>query len=263
MAALKISKKTRPSALLGVIYGPAGAGKTTFAASAPNPVFLDLDGGASFLPNISQIEIATDYPEILAAMEAFAEDQQGFKTLVVDALTGLESAIAADVCRIGGSKGPVQTLLELPFGSGFTKAQSRWIELFKIWKTLVAGGTNVILLAHSVNISEADPVAGTHELRGPNLHKRPAALVGSQADWVGFLDIQRFLQNKGTDSRELLTSSAILSEDGSPQRSLTLSGGSSCVAKNRFGISENLVIPAANGYSVLTSAIRDSLKQGA
>ncbi|MFZ4594887.1 MAG: AAA family ATPase, partial [Verrucomicrobiaceae bacterium] len=40
---LRRGRVTRPQK--SAIYGPEGVGKTTLASQAPNPVFLDTEGG--------------------------------------------------------------------------------------------------------------------------------------------------------------------------------------------------------------------------
>jgi len=69
-----------------LIYGAPGVGKTTFAASAPKPLIINLEGGEkSIMDRDVDLAQASTVDDVKEALEAGVSN--GYKTIVFDSLT--------------------------------------------------------------------------------------------------------------------------------------------------------------------------------
>jgi hypothetical protein len=98
-----VIKGRTPKAPRVMIYGYEGVGKSTWAASAPNPIFIQTEDG---LDNIdtSKFPVAKTWSEVVEQMNALVTEKHDFQTLVVDSVSGLERLIYTEVCRQFGVK---------------------------------------------------------------------------------------------------------------------------------------------------------------
>lgn len=75
-----------PSRVRFMVYGESGSGKTVFASTWPQPIFLDLDQGmASIEIPVARIGISS-WQELQEAYMFLAYSDHKFKTVVVDSL---------------------------------------------------------------------------------------------------------------------------------------------------------------------------------
>lgn len=74
-----------------LLYGPSGAGKTTFAGTAPNPVFLDCDKGGlalnnSHIPFVPFVRGERNFNDMRDLIQTMGERKAPFDTIPVDTL---------------------------------------------------------------------------------------------------------------------------------------------------------------------------------
>lgn len=75
-----------PNRIRFMVYGESGSGKTVFASTWPDPIFLDMDDGmASITKQVSRISIRT-WEQLQEAYLYLASSEHNFKTVVVDSL---------------------------------------------------------------------------------------------------------------------------------------------------------------------------------
>lgn len=171
-----------------VIYGPAGTGKTTLAASADRPIFLFTENGAGEL-RVNQLKKGTfeSYEEFIEALRYLYKnaDDIDFGTVVIDSIDHLEPLVWDYVCRANE-----WSSIEQPgYGKGY-------IECDKAWQKILAGlrnlqekkGIAIIAIAHDIIRQVNDPFTDSnydaHELK---LHKRAVALWKENATMIGLL----------------------------------------------------------------------------
>src|SRR3989442_74866 len=65
-----------------IVYGVDGVGKSTFAAGAPNPIFLGTEDGTRHL-DVARFPAPQTWAEVLEAIRNLTLDAGGFKTFVV------------------------------------------------------------------------------------------------------------------------------------------------------------------------------------
>lgn len=217
-----------------IIYGTPGVGKTTLAAQAPDPVFLDLEDGTALM-DVARLSLtATDLSLKDALNEIYSA---GPETLIIDSLTSLERIHTQQFCKEKGW----QSVESLDYGRSKNMWRQAFLEfLASIVQTFRANSTNVILVAHSKTREVTDPVTQLSydrlELQcDKNLHPE----IIAQADGVFLLKHKVLVKDEkavGNGSRILLTRDK-------PQY----------VAKSRWDIPEQIIDPSKDLWASLTA----------
>lgn len=139
-----IKGKQRPP-VLALIYGPAGVGKTTLGAGAPNPIFLGTESGTHFI-DVSRFPAPKTFDDVTAAVDTLKKEKHGYETLVIDSLDWLEPLVWSKVV----SDGKVKTIEDFGYGKGYVLALKVWQDFIKNLAELrEEKKLNILLLAHS------------------------------------------------------------------------------------------------------------------
>lgn len=195
-----------------VVYGPPGAGKSTFASQAPDPVFFDFEGRTNHL-DVARVKPAT-WPETGALIKELIASPGDFKTVVFDTLDAMEDLIHKWLCEQGGV-GSIEDY-DKGFGKGYVASYNEFLRFLTLVEQLVAKGLNVVMLAHPMLSKYANPAGEDYDvwklkLRGgaksdvPGLVVAQAHLVG----WASFEDLARKGKNE-TKAKSLTTGSRTL-----------------------------------------------------
>lgn len=146
-----------------LLYGPAGIGKSSLAALAPEPVFLDLERGTHELdvPRIEGIETFADLRAVLQS-DLLAP----YKTVVLDSITRAEELAVAHVIQtVKNEKGEcVDTIEGFSYGRGLQHVYDAFLLLLQDLDLQVRSGRNVVLIAHDCTTDVPNP-AGENFLR--------------------------------------------------------------------------------------------------
>ena len=127
------------------LYGPGGIGKSTFGASAPNPVFLGTDDGVGAL-DVASFPTPRTWLDVRGAVNTLINDKHDFESLVIDTVNGLEPLVWAHVCHESNCKSIED--VDGGFGKGYVRAEEQWVEFWKSLKVL-RNKMNVICLGHA------------------------------------------------------------------------------------------------------------------
>ena len=101
-----------------LVYGVEGIGKSTFAAGAPNPIFILTEDGLGSLP-VQHFPLATSTDDIMGAISTLYGEAHNFGTVVVDSLDWLEAIVQREVEEKHDAK-------ELAYGKGAIIAAEKW-----------------------------------------------------------------------------------------------------------------------------------------
>jgi len=165
-----------------LLYGTAGIGKSTFAAMAEMPVFIQTEDGLASL-GCDRFPLATKYADVIAALGNLYTQAHEYRTVVIDSLDWLERLIWAKVCQDRG----VETVEDIPFAKAYIFALTQWREVLTGLDALRnERGMAAILIAHSHIEKFADPQCDTFDRYVPRLQKHAAALVQQWCDEVLF-----------------------------------------------------------------------------
>lgn len=90
---VKRGRSRKPPRIMA--YGIEGIGKSTLAAGAPRPIFIQTDDGLGEI-DCDKFPLAHTFDDVLAALSELASEAHDYETVVVDSLDWLERLIWDD-----------------------------------------------------------------------------------------------------------------------------------------------------------------------
>lgn len=180
-----------------VLYSADGVGKTTYAAGAPDPFFLDFARG-SIKHDVGRVHPA-DWDEALEWLTAVETGKVTCKTLVVDSLTEMERMM---VKRFFGEKGP-NAGDTWGFGRGDDYSISVWAGLLAQFERIWAQGKAIIFTAHAKVSKFNDPTGPAYDRFQLSMRPVGADIFRQWVDYVCFcreevlIDDQKQERKKG------------------------------------------------------------------
>ena len=127
-----------------VIYGPEGIGKSTLAAAAPAPLFLDTECGTAQL-DIDRVEVQS-LADIAEAINYLQTQGQGqYKTLVLDTADNLWRLCADSICI-------EQNWTDLEkggYGKGYAMAGDRFRQVIARLDDVMKLGIHIVIVSHA------------------------------------------------------------------------------------------------------------------
>jgi len=235
LATIQRGRQTMPPRVL--LYGTEGIGKSTFGAQTPKPIFIQTEDGLDEI-NCDKFPLATRYDEVLSALAELRREKHDYETVVIDSLDWLERLVFDKLCAEHNAASIEQ--VAGGYSKGYTLALSFWRELIEHLNALRnARGMVVLLIAHSKVERFEDPESSPYDRYSPRLHKHAAALTTEWSDAVLFATRTRRTQSEDAGFNRKRTTAHAIGKAGG-ERILRCVGGPSCVAKNRYGITEEL-----------------------
>lgn len=209
-----------------IVYGVAGIGKTTFGASAPNPVFIPTEDGLGQL-DVFSFPKPENFEEVIMNLRALAKEEHAYESIVIDTLDALETLIWDYVCRSDGKN----SIEDWGYGKGYVKALKEWERMLSALDYLrTQRKMRVVLLAHETIERIRDPRYDEFTRHSLAINKSAAAALVGWADEVYFASTELTFR-KTDDGRQ----KAI----GEQERRLFVSDNSAYIAKSRLGFTGN------------------------
>jgi hypothetical protein len=232
------------------LYGTEGIGKSTFASQAPKPIFIQCEDGLDEI-DCWKVPMATSFDDVTKALTELRTEQHDFETVVIDSLDWLERLAWDKLCQQFG----VNSIEKVDGGyaRGYTHALTFWRELIDSLNQLRHQRNMVVLLiAHSKVERFEDPESSPYDRYSPRLHKHAAALLSEWCDAVLFATRKFRTQTEDAGFNRKRTIAHAIGKGGG-ERVLRCVGGPSCVAKNRYGIVEELPLSWAAFMNALSN----------
>lgn len=233
-----------------VIHGKGGVGKTTFGADAPSPIVMPLEDGTGIL-TVTSLPKPEVFADVIAMLHELVNEEHEYKSLVIDTVDHLEPLIWDQVCQNDG-KGK-KHVEEFGYGKGYSMADPMWVHFFRGLDACRRNGMTVIALCHNEERNVDDPQVGSYTRTQPKLHKRANALLYEWADIVGCLDIERMARDIGEQNKRTTRTTATTG-----QRILSLEDSGGFLAKNRYDLPPQIMIPKEHPYQPLRAAVREA-----
>lgn len=185
-------RQVKPRRVL--LYGQEGVGKSTWAASAPRPIFLDFEDGLSDL-DVEKSPRIRSYGECLENLRWLYSAEHEYQSVVFDTIDWFEKLIHDQVCR--NANVTCIEKVDGGFGKGYVAAASLLQEfLGSLEKLISARRLNVIMLGHCTRVKVADPEREAYEKHSPDLHKQSAALLREWCDELFFASFRVFTRSE-------------------------------------------------------------------
>lgn len=171
------------------VYGSEGVGKTTFGASAPGALFIDIEQGSQniecerFLFDDKGRTRPESFDEFLEALRVIERECAPGRTLVIDTLDALEALIWAHICQRDGKTG----IIDYGFAKGENYvAVDEWRRVIALFERIRVKGISIITLSHAESKRRDDPDGEGWDRYILKLHIKAAGLVKERADGVLF-----------------------------------------------------------------------------
>ena len=178
-----------------VVYGAEGVGKTTFASYAPNPLFVDVEGGRSSIlktenrPKVLPVDDISDLSEVFIFLKS---NPEAYDSVVIDTITEVEKLFLMEIVEDRSAKDPNKDpnfVTQNDYGRGSTRMR-KMIRKFRSLDMIT------IFLAHEREDKDDRGI----------IKKGPAVMPSVMKDINAFCD---FIFNMGVDNdgvRKLVTS---------------------------------------------------------
>lgn len=244
MSLSKILFESPPEPPRIVMYGDGGVGKSSFAAQAPNPIFLQLEDGLTSI-RCHKFPISRTLNDANENLDGLIHEQHDYQTVVIDSLDWLERLIFDALC-VEWNVSSVEKV-DKGYGKGYTYALTYWREFIYRLDRLRERGMTIVCLAHAKIEKFEDPESSAYDRYFPRLHKNAAALMVEWSDVVLFA--RKKIITKTEDAgfnRKRTTASGLGNE-----RVMRTSGGPACFAKNRYNLPDELPL----SWSALVEAM--------
>lgn len=165
-----------------MVHGQPGVGKSTFAAGAPDPLFIDCDNRTAHL-DVHRFRPDT-WEDVLEVFRLIAKGELKCSTLVVDTLDHAEILMHRDLCKANN----VTTIEEVGggYGKGYIAALGEWRRFGVAMDSVRARGVGLILLAHSQVKVFQNPSGENYERFELKLDKRAHNFLRERVDGVGY-----------------------------------------------------------------------------
>lgn len=229
MSKYQVTSGVIPAPVKVVLYGPEGIGKSTFASQFPDPIFIDAEGGTKQL-DVRRLPRPTSWAMLLDEVAEVRKGNIPCTTLVLDTADLAEALCIQSIC----AKAKVDGLEGFGYGKGYVYAKEAFAKLLDELEEVVAGGRNVVVLAHAMIAKFEQPDAvGNYDRWQMKTTKQVAPLLREWCDMLLFANYKTVVEKSGS----------------SPNAKNKASGGRRVLytthhpcwdAKNRFGLSDEL-----------------------
>lgn len=247
-----------------LINGQEGFGKTSAVAFSPGACILMAAGETGYLTLLKhglapQIPCATleTWGDTLSQIEALISDPGSIKVVGLDALGGFERQCHQFVCDrdFGGDWGEHGFT---SFQKGYEVSIGEWLKLLQLLDRLCNKGVAVVFLGHAKVKPFKNPMGADYDKYVVDVHDKTLAATARWVDAILFgtfktitVDARGAVKN---DNKQRLKGI------GGADRVLYTTQRDSYVAKNRYGMPDEIAMP--NDPSLMWRTIMDAMAGG-
>lgn len=261
MSYLKQAQKPPSEAPMVTVIGSPGAGKTSYAGTFPDAIFIqaenagtvfenwDADVQPLLMPIIPKAHAdaagnITHSPRdvLMAQVRELVTEDHGFKTLIVDSITAMNTKLEHELAL----RDKVESVADA--AGGFHKGYdviAKWHADFIYACDVLRKrkGMAIVFLAHSgvEKIKNSPDEASEYNVYSLDMHKKSAALYASSSDAVFYIKKEGFISGAATNNKGQTTKYGRIMETGQRQLITTGDGRTGYVlAKNRYNMPPEL-----------------------
>jgi hypothetical protein len=182
---IKRGKEIKPPTIL--FYGVHGIGKSSWAADAPNPIFIQTEEGLNQI-ECAKFPVARTLGQVHEALNTLLNQEHDFKTGVIDTTDWLERLIHNEVKRVNGDK------IFTDFGKGY-KFAVPYVE--EIWNKVVqlrdTRGMAFIFLSHVKQFQFNAPDMPSYDRYAPDMHESMTTILEEGCEAVLFANYKVYV----------------------------------------------------------------------
>ena len=172
------------SGYITYIYGPGGAGKTTFGVAAPGALLLAFERGYNALPGVMAQDITTwgQMKEVLRELKK-PDVKAAFKTIIVDTVDIASVLCEKYICSQLG----IENIGDGGWSTnGWAKVKREWEQTFR---TITMEGYAVIFISHSKDKTFKPKNAPEYNQIVPSCSTAYNEIVKNMADIMGYIEV--------------------------------------------------------------------------
>lgn len=247
-----------------VFYGSEGVGKSTLAAHAPKPIWLDCEDGTGHL-NISRYpfrdgpggHVPLAFSEIQAAVRDLTINEHAHQTLVIDTADRLQALLWAHILeRDSGKVTPfnkggktLHSIESYGFAKGYVIALEEWRAFCRALDELRnRRGMSIVWLGHAQIRTFKDPAGEDYDRYHLRIHDQAAGFLKEWADVVGFVRFEEFGSKLFEDDTRAKGSST-------GRRLIMLERTAAYDAKTRIPLPPEVELAAGDPWAPLAAAV--------
>ena len=244
------------------VTGDAGRGKSSLAATFPNPVFIQFSGERFVpLPGTSPVKVlptVTTSDQLWDIMKALMTEDHPYKTVVIDSVTTAERMFVEEILSADPKKPKSLQQAAGGYGAGYGILVSMHARLRRQAAYLVdKRGINVVFIAHADTIRIEPPNEEAYTSYSLRLDKRTLPFYVDEIDIVAFLKLETHILGDEGERKKAIS-------DGT--RVMIAYATAENISKNRFGITQPLTVkvgenPLANYVPALRVEQKEQKKE--
>ncbi|MEO0479031.1 MAG: ATP-binding protein [Planctomycetota bacterium] len=253
-----ISRGQRIKAPKVVLYGTSGIGKTTFAACAPNPIFLFTEEGQGAL-DVARIEPRSNDPvlrsweEVDESIDALLAEEHEYQTLVIDSMDFAERLLWDYVSRKHNKK----DIEDFGYGKGYVAALEEGSKLLdKLDRIRNERNMAIILICHEEVVRYDAPDSEGYDRYQLRLQKK---LAHKLRDWTDCLLFAKYRTNMVSEDAGFGNTKK--RAVGIGERILCTEERPALWAKNRYGLPHELPLTWEAFSNALTASVQPQQPQ--
>ena len=172
------------SGYITYIYGPGGAGKTTFGVQAPGALLLAFERGYNALPGVLAQDITTwgQMKEVLRELKK-PEVKAAFKTIIVDTVDIASVLCEKYICSQLG----IENIGDGGWSTnGWAKVKREWEQTFR---AITMDGYAVVFISHSKDKTFKPKNGNEYNQIVPSCSTAYNEIIKNMADIMGYIDV--------------------------------------------------------------------------
>lgn len=222
--------------IIATICGDAGMGKTSLAATFPNPIVIRVEDGLQSIPIANRPDafpLIDKEQDVWDQMKYLITQDHNYQTLIIDSVTAMDRLFVQSVVDSDDKKPKSINQALGGYGAGLMAVGALHQRVRKAATILnTKKNMHVIFIAHAdtetLELPDQDPYT-RYNLR---LNKKSVAPYVDDVDLVGFLKLETFTRGDGERKKAM--------SDGT--RLLVTYASAANISKNRYGIEEDLEV---------------------
>lgn len=188
-------KLVKPPRML--LMGVPGIGKTTLAAQAPAPIFIQAEEGADVV-GCDRFPLIDSLDALMGNLRTLATEEHQYRTVVIDSLDPVQAWIE----RVVRAK---YTEKQLAYGKGTDYANEEWRTILDALTWLRNNkGMIVVLIAHTAIKRFENPETDPYDRFVPRLPEKCANLISAWSDAHLFANYKVFTKKSGDGMHEVV-----------------------------------------------------------
>lgn len=173
------------SGYMTYIYGPGGAGKTTFGVATPKPLLLAFERGYNALPGVIAQDI-TSWGEVKQVIRELKkpEVKEAFQTIIVDTVD-----IASNLCeKYLCSQLGIENIGDGGWSvNGWAKVKKEWEAT---WRAVTMEGYALVFISHSKDKTFTRKDGSSYNQIVPSCSAAYNEIIKNMVDIMGYIDVE-------------------------------------------------------------------------